>query len=447
MSYAILITGKTSQADTLQQLLLASHNGKQYALTRITNGGRGESNAWTNALDYETIISNADTYTDLIVGEVLSTPLTEADQSALANNSYPVVLIQKLTKQYRLRHQSVSNKTVGDLLKEVDTLIQQDPNLLSAYRSDGRSDKSATKAQTTVAPAPVIKVVREPLQAIEHNFDENSLSFVPSASNPEISGYVERTFASGETETELYDYAMKNGHNILIAGDAGTGKTTSGMVYASKRGLRYYSVNFNVGIDTGQLFGKVIPSEQGNLVWQDGGFTECWRNGNAVINLDELSCMPSKFSSAIHPTLDSRRQLILLDHKGEVIEAGENVLLIGSYNPASRGYRGTQEFNQAFADRFQHKWTFEYDIEIEKQFIKSPTLLRLAQQMREEAIAGVYETPISTRLLKNFEKFARDISYNYAVDNFLNNFRDDEKASVKLLLEAHRSHLESEVVA
>ena len=82
----------------------------------------------------------------------------------------------------------------------------------------------------------------------------------------------------------------------------------------------------------------------------------------------------------------------------------------------------------------------------EKKFIKSDTLLELAKQMRADSIAGIYETPISTRILKNFQKFASEMNYDYAVDNFVNNFTDEEKSSVKLLLEAHRTNLESELV-
>jgi len=439
MSYAILISGQAT-TDLIQQIIIANHDNKNYVWTRTTNGGRGESNAWFVG-DYNNLLSYPTTGTP-IVGEVLSTPLTSVDIEAITNNQMPNVLIQKLTKQYRLRHNNLSDKTMSDVIKEVNSLIDTDPTQLSKYRSDGRSDKNATTngvnkvaTTTTTITKPIIKVVHT-------NLDNNSLSFIPSPTNPEVSGYVERKFANGVSEEQIYDYAIANGFNVLLEGEAGTGKTTSAMVYASKRNLRYYSVNFNAGIESSQLFGKFVPDTNGGLKWQDGGFTECWRNGNAVINLDELAFMVAKQSGMLMPCLDSRRQLILLDHDGEVIPAGENVLIVGSYNA---GYRGTNKFNQAFADRFQLKMTFEYDTSIEKKFIPSNTLLDLAKQMRADSIAGIYETPISTRLLKNFVEVSRNLGYEFAVDNFLNNFTDEERGSVKLLLDAHRFNLEQEL--
>lgn len=101
--------------------------------------------------------------------------------------------------------------------------------------------------------------------------------------------------------------------------------------------------------------------------------------------------------------------------------------------------------NQAFADRFGVKLTFDYDTEIEKKFIPSATLLDLAKSMRADSIAGIYETPVSTRLLKQFVDLAQNLSYEFAVDNFVNNFQDDEKSSVKLLLDSQRYNLEQEL--
>jgi len=446
MSHAILITGQTNEVGTLKQYLIANYNGKNFAWSRTTNGGRGTDNAWNND-SYLAIVSNADSETSLIVGSVLSTPLTATDIHAITTNEKPIVLIQKLTKQFGLRDKTISQQTIGEVLKEVYAQIEQDPELLSQYRSDGRSDKSATTTQSTPTVTPVaVPVAVAPAIVIERKATQSTsnLAFVPSLSDPEISGYIERTFANGKTETDIYDHALINNLNVAIVGEAGTGKTTSTMAYAGKRGLNYYRINFNAGIESSQLFGKLLPNQIGNLFWQDGGFTECWRDGNAIIHLDELTFILAKQSGVLFPTLDSTRTLTLLDNRGEVIPKGDNVLIVGSYNDK---YHGNNKLNQAFIDRFHHKLRFEYDVEIEKKFIQSATLLNLISQMRADSIQGIYETPLSTRLLKNFQKFAQELGYEYAVDNFLNNFNDDERPSVKLLLEAHRHDLEQELTS
>ena len=439
--YAVLISGKQTEEITLQ-VIVAHFDSRNFFYARETNGGRGESNSWSQYTADE--LTRKYSLDASILGEVLATPLTVTDHSAFDNTKVPMVLIQKLTKQYRLRPVELdSTKTVASVLDEVLKTIELDPNLLSQYRSDNRGGKKPTKGNavmptiTQPIPQPVIKIVHD-------NYKTNSLSFVPSVSSPELSNYVVRTFADNKTETDIFDFALANQQNVAIVGEAGTGKTTSTMYYAGLRGLRYYRVNFNAGVESSQLFGKLMPTEEGNLIWQDGGFTECWRNGHAVIHLDELSFIVAKQSGVLFPCLDSTRTLTLLDNKGEVIPAGDNLLIVGSYN---EGYKGNNKMNEAFIDRFHHKLVFEYDINIEKKFIPSTTLLNLAQQMRADSIAGIYETPISTRLLKNFVKFAKEIGYNYACDNFLNSFTVDERASVKLLLEAHRHNLEEELFA
>lgn len=437
MTYAVMISGKVN-SQTTNQVIITNYSNTTYLFERTTTGGRGESNAWykVDSLDKD--------YCYPLIGEIVATPLRTVDTDSLSIGEIPTVLIQKLTKQYRLRGDVVDEtKTMSDVIQDVLALIADNPNNLSTYHSDGRSNKEkpiVVKQVVQSKPktiAPVIKITHE-------NYSDSALSFVPSLSNPEVANYVNRTIAGDTDDFAIFDYALANKENVAIVGEAGTGKTTSVMSWAGHRGLRFYRINFHAGVESSQIFGKLLPQEDGKLAWQDGGFTECWRNGNAVIVLDEMSFMPPKQSGILHPCLDNQRVLILLDNKGEVIPAGDNLLIVGCYN---EGYRGNNNQNQAFKDRFQHKLEFKYDTTIEKNFIHSETLLTLAKQMREEAIAGIYETPISTRLLKNFQKFAKEISYEYAVDNFINNFANDEKGSVKLLLEAHRHNLEAELCA
>jgi MoxR-like ATPase len=266
----------------------------------------------------------------------------------------------------------------------------------------------------------------------------DNLLMTPSLSLTE--GYVERKIG-GRTETEIYDHAITTQQNVLIEGEAGTGKTTSAMRYASKRGLPFYSVSCNAGVEGSHLFGKLIPNDEGNFSWQDGGLTQVWRYGGVAI-LDEINFLNTKIQPTLNACLDERGHLTLLDHKGEIIERHPNTLVIGTYNA---GYRGTGKFNEAFSDRFRIKLVFEYDVKIEQKFIPSPSLLNLAKQMRADAINGLYETPISTRLLKNFVALTNGLGYDFAVESFLNAFNDDERASVKLLLEAHRYDIAKEL--
>jgi MoxR-like ATPase len=441
MSYAILISGQVNSTDT-KQIIIASHGGNHYGYARTTNGGRGESNAWSSD-NYSTIITSALDFP--LIGEVLSTPLTSVDIEAITNGEAPSVLIQKLTKQYRLRHTNLdTTRTIQDVVSEVLQLIEQDPALLSKYRSDGRSDRTATnKGEPAVQK--IIKTKYEPIvfnTVVAEEKEENTLSFIPSPTLEAVRTYIPRTF-NGLTEEQIYDYAITNKKNVSLHGHAGTGKTTSLMTYASKKGLEFGSMSCNAGVEPSQFFGRLVPNTDAKLVWRDGIFTHFFRHGGILV-IDEGDFLPQKIASVLHGSVDDRRLLTLLEHEGEVIKAHPNLLIAICWNGNS--YKGTSKMNEAFSDRFGIKLNFDYDTEIEKKFIPSSTLLDLAKSMRADSIAGIYETPVSTRLLKNFVDLAQNLSYDFAVENFVNNFRDDERSSVKLLLDSQRHNLELELI-
>lgn len=441
MSYAILISGQVNSTDT-KQIILANHAGNTYTYLRVTNGGRGESNAWSQR-DLSTY-SSIGTLDYNLIGEVLSTPLTAVDVDSITNGVIPNVLIQKLTKQYRLRHTTVdSTRTIQNVVDEVLQLIEQDPALLSKYRSDGRSDKTATskgesavQKVSTPSYSPIVfnTIVKE-------ESAEQTLAFVPSLTSEAVRTYVPRKFFN-LTEEQLYDYAITNKKNVSLHGPAGTGKTTSLMTYAAKKGLEFGSMSCNAGVEPSQFFGRLVPDTDGKLVWRDGIFTHFFRHGGVLV-IDEGDFLPQKIASVLHGSVDDRRLLTLLEHDGEVINAHPNLLIAICWN--GNGYKGTSKMNEAFSDRFGIKLEFDYDTEIEKKFIPSSTLLEIAKSMRADSIAGIYETPVSTRLLKNFVELAQSLSYDFAVDNFVNNFRDDERTSVKLLLDSQRHNLEQEL--
>lgn len=448
MTYAILISGQVNSTDT-KQVIIASHNGNIRTFMRVTNGGRGESNSWSQReLHHHNSIGTLE-YN--LIGEVLSTPLTSVDVSALTYNQIPNVLIQKLTKQYRLRNLTIdTTRTMQSVVDEVQQLIAQDPALLSKYRSDGRSDKSATTKPEGTKPVTVRNTINPianeaiVINKVERNEDElNLLAFVPSLTLPDVRSYVPRTFANGLTEEQVYRYALKTKKNVSIQGPAGTGKTTSLMTFSAKNGLEFGSMSCNAGAEPSQFFGRMTPTKEGKLEWRDGIFTYFFRNGGVLV-IDEADFLPQKVASSTHSALDGRRLLTLLDNNGEVITAHENLLIVMCYN--GNGYRGTSKMNEAFNDRYAIKLTFDYDTSIEKKFIPSNTLLELATSMRADTIAGVYETPVSTRLLKNFVDLAQNLSYDFAVDNFVNNFKEDERSSVKLLLDSQRHNLELELI-
>jgi MoxR-like ATPase len=277
--------------------------------------------------------------------------------------------------------------------------------------------------------------------------NENKSLFIPSLEK--TSHYIERTFAGKINETQMYDFALENKMNVLLQGDAGTGKTTSAMAYASKRKMNFFAVPSNNAIDFTQLVGGLFPDENGKLKFIDGAITRIVREGGLLL-INELNNAPKNLSQYLMSLLDDRRCITLMSHDNEVINAHPDLLVVADMNP---NYRGTQLLNEAWKDRFEIKLTYGYDNSIEKQIVTSGSLLELANGMRSTARidegssnpSTIFETPVSTRILKTFEKLAKGLSYEFACDVFVNNFNDDERPAVRMLLEGNEHNIKSDL--
>jgi len=101
------------------------------------------------------------------------------------------------------------------------------------------------------------------------------------------------------------------------------------------------------------------------------------------------------------------------------------------------------------------KLEYEYDREIESQYIDSPALLELMYGMRSTSVGAnvstqsnrstIFETPITGRMGKTFEAIARDLSYDLACEVFANNFTPEERPAVRMLLEGASWNIKDEL--
>lgn len=285
------------------------------------------------------------------------------------------------------------------------------------------------------------RVVKKPASA--------SVAEEPSEGNayiPELevySTYVGRSI-SGVPDMTMLEHALSNDMNVLLAGPTGSGKTRVGAAFAAMKGIPYYSVPCDVSIDPSALFGKMVPTETvGVFKWQDGPVTELVRTGG-VLNLSEINFMSPKISASLFPLLDHRRQLPLLANHGEIIRpAPGELLIIADHNP---GYRGTQQLNAAFMNRFPIKSTWDYDDRVEESLVGSASLRAIAKKLRAMAGREIH-TPVSTNGLMEFESLAVAFGVQFAIGNFVNAFQPPEQEAVRNALVISESELEKEITA
>lgn len=440
MSIALLVESQAEELDnlpTMAQSLMFGYKDEVHVYHRISNGTKGKGQAWKRIASDEmymlpttpishspagAIITERDL--DLVgLGQVsnIATKAIYANEkaepiSAPLSHQEAVILLG-----YRLRE---GDSTLAELVKDERT--------------------STGVADVTISPiTPAEGVIQNIAEVATIEVAEQveklsmSLSMITTPDKKWGEQYINRKF-DGSTEWEIYDHARENAVNVLLEGQAGSGKTMSVQGYASKRGLKYFNISSNQGIDPSQLFGRWIPNPNGQgYVWQDGAVTLLFRHGGVLL-INEVNFLPVRISTVLFSGLDYRREIQLLENGGEVIKAHPDLLIVADMN---YGYKGTQELNQAFSDRFAIKLEFPYDRAIENKVVKNSALLALADQLREQYEKEELSTPISTRALVAFIHNANKFGVNFAITSFVNGFHKDERSGVRLACETHKDNI------
>jgi MoxR-like ATPase len=262
--------------------------------------------------------------------------------------------------------------------------------------------------------------------------------------------YYTRQFA-GVDEVEIADFAVKHKMNILTFGHSGTGKTSFAEHYARIRNWKYVNVPSNDSLSAPEVQGNMVfDQELDRWNWVNSPIVDVIENGG-VLNIGEIVHGSKSFKNFVVSLLDHRRYVTLTAHKGEVIKAHPDLLIIADFNP---NYRGSAPLPEHIADRFSLKLHYDYDRKLEEKYVASGSLLDLAFGMRSTSVndsysssdrSTVFETPITGRMLKTFELVAKELNFDLACEIFTNNFAPEERSAVKMLLEGASYNIKSDL--
>lgn len=243
-------------------------------------------------------------------------------------------------------------------------------------------------------------------------------------------GYVERT-DNGVGCYAVFDYARETKSNVLIVGPTGSGKTSAALAYAAREEMPFYSISSSVGLEPSQLFGRYIPDGAGGFMWQDGPVTYVVRHGGFLL-INEINFIPDRVGTVLFSLLDKRRTIQLLDHKGEVLTAHEDLVIAADMNP---GYAGTRTLNAALKNRFPIQLYWDYDPEVEEKLVPYPAVRNVLRSLRD---SDEITTPVSTNMATELIQQAYSpLGYSFAAMSFVNHFALDEKSVVETVLDIH----------
>jgi MoxR-like ATPase len=433
---------KSSTPVGIRSVAIVPANGEARVFSRIGEG-RGVAGAW-----HEGDIAGQFFADEKLVSSPRAVTLSPTDLTMLQYPVTPTVLLQKLNNKIK---DTTVVTTVGasDIYDFVTGAVVDTPLQLSVYLNP----MPLPVAQPTPVVAPVVEVAPEPVAVTEptvvseltptihtHKESEPAMTLtvpeVTSPSNaiihvPPYAEYYKRTF-NGLTETEVYNWARAHQLNVLLTGDAGTGKTSSVANYAYEHSLPMVTIELTQQIDQSITQGRFVPTGVGNATrWVYSQLATAIQQPSVIL-LNEMTRMSPKSASLFLRLLQERE--LLIEPLNQVIKVHPDCIIIADQN-VGYGYTGTSKQDGALLDRFNIKLEFKYDDAIESKFIKSKSLLEFANSIRSAAeFTDQYSVPMSTRLLKSFQAQATGLNFEFAVMSLLSAYpkSDGEREALKM---------------
>lgn len=402
-----------------------------------------------------------------VIGKPVAIGITPSDYAILQYPVTPTVLLQKLVRTVK-DVTTVGTDDFQQVFTDVKDIAGSNPSGLVSYTKAMATvmSPSIQVVQPTPAPQPVVYVpsapialpspeyVAEqapPIQVESEPLMEFSSTVAPARHEaeavltvPDVEPYFPRTF-DGIKEEKIYDVARSAKWNVLLTGDAGTGKTSSARNYAAINKLPFVVIECTQQIDQSITQGRFVPTGVGNSTkWKYSQLATAIQRPSVIL-INEMTRMTPKAASLFLRLLQERE--LLIEPLNEVIKVHPDVLFVADQN-TGLGYTGTSKQDAALVDRFNVKLEFHYDIDIEKNFIKSETLLQFASNIREASeLNDEFSVPMSSRILQNFQAQATNLNFEFAVNSMLSNYPklDGERDAIKMRFDADADQIASEM--
>lgn len=237
---------------------------------------------------------------------------------------------------------------------------------------------------------------RDIFQASETNdthFFGRPRSTAPHPLTPQVSPYV---FDPNDDLRRMATQTFVAGHNVILYGETGNGKTEHIKWMCAQLGLPLYQVQGRSDLCYDDLTGDWRPNtnatEPAPFVFCEGSLAIACRDGGVFL-LDEAASVKQGVLNGLNELLNNKSLVINTDRGHRVIERHPRFQVAMTFNPPDR-YSGNQELNLAFLNRF---YVFKWDY------------LNVKQEI--ELLNGLF-SDMDKSALRNIAAFASEIRSN-----------------------------------
>ena len=290
------------------------------------------------------------------------------------------------------------------------------PNPEIATVSVDVPNKGHVVAQMDISPDVEQYVPKEPVNCVQRYFGK-------SKNKISVSDLIDKHFNSTSP-------MMKN---VVFIGETGTGKSLSVYDWAYKRKIPYYRYVVSGGTTGEDLIGQMVIDENGKWKFHYQVLIKMMIHGGVFV-FDEINAGQREIMHLLNSITDFERIAIVTQHKGEIIKANKNFLVVATMNPP-REY-GLNTLSPSLKSRFI-PYSFDYDIKIDEKVLGKgeKNLLNFATKVRIARENGLIETPLSTRDLVMFQTVRDEISYEVAKDMLISKFHKEEQSEIRTQIE------------
>lgn len=222
--------------------------------------------------------------------------------------------------------------------------------------------------------------------------------------------------------------------NVLMTGDAGTGKSTIAAHVAEALGLSFRAICCSGGLTEGALVGRLTPNlTTGELVYTPGQLVEAFRNGGVFL-LDEIDAADENVLLTINAMIDAP---VWHAPTGEEIPRHFNFILLAGANTygtgASRIYNGRNQLDGAFLNRWLTA-SIDYDIELERTICACLEIADRIQKARTILRARTLRRWLTTRDILKADALVGQLglTVNEALREITEGWTDEDRSLLSL---------------